>query len=234
MGPTLASFSTGFDSPLSELDEQNRSLLRTSRISAGTISPAAKLIKSPKTTSFVGNSWSWPSRRIFVVTDTICSSEFTASFVFTFWTKEVNPEISTMVNIIMTVLRSFWLAGTKISSVKSESVAKISNTTVNGVKKASAKKVSLECCWLDAISLLPYCSRRLAASVSLSPSSLAWSLAKTSVRLTVAIVFTSCKSTCATLCLGVLLKNILYSFPQTNKKAPHITVSGSKPNKASN
>ena len=114
MGFLVAIFSTGLDSPFKELDEQKRSLLVKSRMSAGTISPAARRITSPTTTLLVSISWSLPSRIISVVTETILSKESTAFDDLTFWTKLVIPEISTIVTIMATVVKSFSPAGTKI------------------------------------------------------------------------------------------------------------------------
>ena len=114
VGTKLAFFSVGVDSPFKELAEQNRSVLDKSFMSAGTMSPAETLMMSPTTTSLVGISWSLPSRRTLVVTETIFKRDWTALEVRTFWMKDVIPETRTMTTMMITVLRFFSLWGTKM------------------------------------------------------------------------------------------------------------------------
>ena len=160
-GAGPARFSTGIASPVSADWLRNRSLVVSSRTSAGTMSPAPSRITSPGTSPPSGISCSWPARTTVAVLLTIACSRAAALSARISCTKR-NTTPSTTITSTTTADRR--------SPVSQETRPRTSSRMMRGLRTLSKRSSGFERRFVRAIWFGPYWISRAATSASLSPS----------------------------------------------------------------
>ena len=131
-------FSTGTLSPVSAAWLINKSLVARKRTSAGSISPALSLTKSPCTSSSREISFCpCPARITAAVVRIIALSLAAALLLLVSWTKRRIPDKSIIDTMIMTVTGFLSSGAAKIMFVQAEMQARTAKTIVKGLIKAS-------------------------------------------------------------------------------------------------
>ena len=140
-------------------------------MSAGTISPAHKLMTSPGTNSLRGISSSWPSRTTAAVTLIIALSFAAAASARDSCTKRnATPSISISV-ITVPPLKS---------PVAKDTVARMASRMTNRLRVALKSRHNQPRCFSNATALGPCLIRRSSASVLVRPTGEVLNLVKTS------------------------------------------------------
>ena len=150
---STSNFSTGKDSPVSELCMTNRSFAPTIRTSAGIMSPAASLTMSPGTRWATGSSCGWPSRNTAAVTE-IMAFSFAAVVSARRSCVSRRPTPSTIISDITMPARA--------SPVEKEIVASTASSSTSGLMTAcqtsSAEALAVHRrrrCWARARPVAP-------------------------------------------------------------------------------
>ena len=126
-----SNFSTGMDSPVRLAWMMNRSLLESSRRSAGIMSPADRRTMSPGTSSDNGTSRAWPPRITVAVTRIMAFSLAAAVPAFASWTKR-NATPNTTIMTMTTAARR--------SPVRADSTASNDNKMTRGFSRALTRR----------------------------------------------------------------------------------------------
>ena len=137
-GTGASDFSTGIDSPVRLDWMRNRSLAAISRTSAGIMSPAESLTKSPGTTSRKGTSWGWPLRIAVAVTRIIALSLAAASSARDSWTNR-RPTPRTTIETITQPARA--------SALRKETSDRTPSRITSGLRRARSSRHCQPCCF---------------------------------------------------------------------------------------
>lgn len=162
--PTAAEFfSAGSLSPVRADWPMKRSLLSTSRMSAGTRSPADSLIRSPTTISSGGISRNCPSLLTVAVAVTMSASFFAAFPERVSCMNRSMPEKSSIAEMTMTVTGFLSPGAAKMRSVHAETTARKNSMALKGLIKASASLRGRDFSFFPPMALAPKSSRCFSA-----------------------------------------------------------------------
>ena len=164
-------FSTGSLSPVSADWLTNRSRASRIRRSAGIMSPAHRCTRSPTAISSRGISLFSPARSTQAVVWSIPLSRAATLPLRVSCTKRSTPATSTMAAMMSTVAQLLSPGAANTTSVNTETSARASSTTVNGLIKAENSRRASGVGPLPGSRFSPYSCRRRRASSSVSPLS---------------------------------------------------------------
>ena len=167
----VLSFSTGSDSPVSDDWVINKSFADIILISAGIISPAAKLIISPGKISSIEISLKIPFLLTAIVVLIICFNFSLALLDLPSWKKRIKPDIKIIAVIIPNEIQSeISIFSADATGTKILKQAIIERIIQKGFEKALKSNIHQVSCFLVEIALYPYFSLRSSISLIFKPS----------------------------------------------------------------